>query len=67
LQIYGSTLGDLHEFQALLRFVQQTGLRPVIDSVFPIEQIHQALDRLESGDQFGKVAVQMLPEPAAQV
>ncbi len=57
LQIYGSTLGDLHEFQALLRFVQQTGLRPVIDSVFAIDQIHQALERLESGAQFGKVAL----------
>ena len=57
LQIYGSTLGDLHEFRDLLAFVQQTGLRPVIDSVFTIDQIHQALERLESGEQFGKVAL----------
>ena len=62
LQIYGSTLGDLHEFQALLRFVQQTGLRPVIDSVFAMEHIHQALDRLASGAQFGKVAVQIVSD-----
>nr|MBP6646724.1 zinc-binding dehydrogenase [Burkholderiaceae bacterium] len=59
LQILGSTLGDLHEFADLLALVEATGLRPVIDSDFPLAQIHAALSRLESGEQFGKVAVQI--------
>lgn len=57
LQILGSTLGDLHEFRALIAFAHQHGLRPVVDSVYPMEHIHAALDRLESGEQFGKVVV----------
>ena len=57
LQILGSTLGDLHEFADLLALVEATGLRPVIDSDFPLAQIHAALSRLESGEQFGKVAL----------
>ena len=57
LQIFGSSLGSLGEFQALLGFVERTGLRPVIDSEFPLEEVHAALDRLESGAQFGKVAL----------
>lgn len=57
LQIMGSTLGDLHEFSALIAFAEQHQLRPVVDSVYPMEQIHAALDRLEAGEQFGKVVV----------
>jgi NADPH:quinone reductase-like Zn-dependent oxidoreductase len=59
LQILGSTLGDFNEFRDLLAFVQRTGLKPVIDSTYPLDQVHAALDRLESGAQFGKVALRI--------
>ena len=59
LQILGSTLGDLHEFHDLLAFVGRTGLKPVIDSTFALPEVRSALDRLESGHQFGKVALQI--------
>ena len=59
LQIFGSTLGDFNEFNDLLGFVARTGLTPVIDSEYPLEQVHAALDRLESGAQFGKVALRI--------
>lgn len=61
LQIMGSTLGDFHEFRALIAFAHQHGLRPVVDSVYPMEKIHAALDRLEAGEQFGKVVVTLAP------
>lgn len=57
LQIFGSSLGNAGEFHELLGFVQRTGLRPVIDSEYPLDQVHTALDRLESGVQFGKIAL----------
>ena len=57
LQILGSTLGNTAEFRDLLVFVQRHGITPVIDSEFPVERIHEALDRLESGRQFGKVGL----------
>jgi NADPH:quinone reductase-like Zn-dependent oxidoreductase len=57
LQIFGSTLGSLDEYRDLLRFVACSSLRPVIDSHYPIHDIHTAFDRLESGRQFGKVAL----------
>jgi NADPH:quinone reductase-like Zn-dependent oxidoreductase len=59
LQILGSTLGNFDEFRDLLAFVQRTGLKPVIDSEFSLDQVHAALDRLESGAQFGKVALRI--------
>jgi len=57
LQIMGSTLGDFSEFRQLIDFAAQHALRPVVDRVYPMEQIHAALDRLDSGEQFGKVVV----------
>jgi NADPH:quinone reductase-like Zn-dependent oxidoreductase len=57
LQILGSTHGDLGEFRDLLELVSHTGLKPVIDSVYPVDQAHAALSRLESSQQFGKVCL----------
>lgn len=57
LQILGSTLGDLGEFQSMLTLVQRSGLKPVIDSEFALDDVHGALSRLESGRQFGKVVI----------
>lgn len=59
LQIFGSTLGDRDEFQAMLNFVGRTGLRPVIDCEYPLAEVHQALSRLAGGEQFGKVCLDM--------
>ena len=59
LQILGSTLGDYAEFRDLLAFVERQAIVPVIDSVFPLERIHDALNRLESGAQFGKVGLDL--------
>jgi NADPH:quinone reductase-like Zn-dependent oxidoreductase len=59
LQIFGSSLGSLGEFRDLLGFVERTGLRPVIDSEYPLDAVHAALDRLESGAQFGKVILRI--------
>ncbi|MBS0318439.1 MAG: zinc-binding dehydrogenase [Proteobacteria bacterium] len=59
LQIIGSTLGDLHEFRALLEFCGRGTVQPVQDSVFTLDRIHAALDRLESGSQFGKIVIDL--------
>jgi len=59
LQILGSTLGDFSEFRDLLDFVERHKVKPVIDSTYPLVRIHEALDRLESGQQFGKIALEL--------
>ena len=57
LQVLGSTMGDPHELRSLLALCARGVLRPVIDSSRAIDDVHGALDRLESGAQFGKVAI----------
>lgn len=59
LQILGSTLGDLHEMDALLRACAGGAIRPVIDSTWALDELHAALDRLEAGAQFGKIALRL--------
>ncbi|RJF95962.1 zinc-binding dehydrogenase [Noviherbaspirillum saxi] len=59
LEILGSTLGNFSEFADLLSFVKHTSLRPVVSSRYELDEIHAALDHLESGRQFGKVAIEI--------
>jgi NADPH:quinone reductase-like Zn-dependent oxidoreductase len=59
LQIFGSTLGNYAEFAQLLQFCAAHRLRPIVDSVFDLDETHAALSRLESGQQFGKVAIRI--------
>ncbi len=57
LQIFGSTTANMEECRHLMRLVAQGRLRPVIDSVFPLERAHEAFERLERGEQFGKIVL----------
>lgn len=59
LQIFGSTLGNPGEFQDLLRAVTAHRLTPVIDARFALADAHAALSRLESAQQFGKIAIEL--------
>ena len=57
LQVVGSTMGTRSELEALLRFLVTSGVRPQIDRTYPLSQARPALERLESGQQFGKIVL----------
>ena len=57
LRVLGSTLGTVNELRELLAFCQRHGVRPLIEQSFALDEVHAALDRLESGEQFGKIAL----------
>ncbi|MBR8257237.1 zinc-binding dehydrogenase [Burkholderia ambifaria] len=59
LQIFGSSLGNFDEYRALLEWTGRQALRPVIDSRYPLADVRVALDRLASGEQFGKIAIEI--------
>ncbi len=59
LQIFGSTLGNPGEFQDLLRAVTARRLQPLIDQRYALADTHAALSRLESAQQFGKLAIEL--------
>lgn len=57
LSILGSTMGGRDEFRRMLDAVSAAKLRPVIDSVNPIEKVSEVTLRLEGGEQFGKIVL----------
>ncbi|HMJ14467.1 MAG TPA: zinc-binding dehydrogenase, partial [Polyangiaceae bacterium] len=57
ISIIGSTSGSRADTLKMLRFMEASGIRPVIDSVFPFELIHDAFARLQSPELFGNVVV----------
>ena len=59
LSIHGTTMGTRDEFLSMLDFVESRKLRPVIDQTFPLENIDKAIRRMEQGDQFGKIVLQI--------
>jgi NADPH:quinone reductase-like Zn-dependent oxidoreductase len=59
LSIHGTTMGTRDEFLSMLDFVESRKLRPVIDQVFPLDNIDDAVKRMEQGDQFGKIVLQI--------
>ncbi len=55
LSILGSTMGSDKDFREMLKFVEEHKIHPVIDSVYKIEDQKEAFQKMESGEQFGKI------------
>ncbi|HEX6490057.1 MAG TPA: zinc-binding dehydrogenase [Gaiellaceae bacterium] len=59
LTIYGSTMGTREDFAQALELVASGRARPVIDRVFPLAEARAAHERLERGEQFGKIVLRI--------
>lgn len=59
LEIIGSTMSNRGEFMDVMRLVWQGKLKPVIDEVIPLSALREGHEKLERGDQFGKIVVQV--------
>jgi NADPH:quinone reductase-like Zn-dependent oxidoreductase len=60
LKILGSNGGTYHDLTAAFALFEQGHLRPVVDKVLPLSQIHEGHRILEEADHFGKVVIQMV-------
>jgi NADPH:quinone reductase-like Zn-dependent oxidoreductase len=54
--LLGSTMGNAAEFEAVLKAID-AGLRPVVDKVYPLDRVQDALTRVDRTEQFGKVVL----------
>jgi NADPH:quinone reductase-like Zn-dependent oxidoreductase len=57
LVVYGSTMGLPSDFEAAYELIRAGRARVHVDSVFPLAEAARAHERLESGEQFGKVVL----------
>lgn len=57
LRLLGSTMGSNAEFREVASLFRRGALRPTIDRVFTPGEARQAYERLEAGEQFGKLVI----------
>ena len=57
LSILGSTMGTGEDFAGAYELVASGRALPVVDSVLPLEEIRAAHERLEAGEQLGKIVL----------
>lgn len=58
VRISGLTVGSREHQLAMIRAIDANGIKPVIDSSFPLEGIADAFRRQESGRHFGKICLE---------
>ena len=59
LEVYGSTGGSIEEFRQLVALFARGEIQPVIDRRYTLDDIDDALETLNRGEQFGKLVVTM--------
>jgi zinc-binding alcohol dehydrogenase/oxidoreductase len=57
LSLLGSTMGSAEEFSAMIKFVEQKQITPVVDSVFNFNDAQKAINRMAQKEQFGKIVL----------
>ena len=59
LRLQGTTMGSPEDFAAMLEFASRHGIKPVIDEVYPLARGAEAIERMKSSPQFGKLVLEM--------
>ncbi len=59
VRVQGIAVGSRSRFEAMNRAIAAHGLRPVVDSTFPLEAAAEAFALMERGGHFGKIAVSL--------
>lgn len=59
IRVTGISIGSREDQQDMIRAIDASGLRPVIDSRFPLAEIAGALRHREAGHPFGKVCLEL--------
>jgi zinc-binding alcohol dehydrogenase/oxidoreductase len=59
LSVLGSTMGTRADFEAVYELVASGRAKPVVDTVFPLAEVAAAHERLERGEQLGKIVLRI--------
>jgi NADPH:quinone reductase-like Zn-dependent oxidoreductase len=55
--VLGAYMGGRHDLLQCLKLIERRIFRPVVDSVFPLEKLRDAQERMEKRQLFGKIVV----------
>jgi NADPH:quinone reductase-like Zn-dependent oxidoreductase len=59
LEVLGSTMGTKEDFEGAYELVATGRAKPVVDSVFDLRDARAAHERLEAGEQLGKIVLRV--------
>jgi len=59
LSVIGSTMSNQRDFRQVMKLVFEGKLKPVVDSIYPLQEARAAQERLESGKQNGKIVLEI--------
>jgi NADPH:quinone reductase-like Zn-dependent oxidoreductase len=59
--VLGSTMGSRREYAEIVRLAHQGRLRPVIDRVVPLAEGASVYQRMQQGEQTGKLVIEVSP------
>ena len=59
LTVFGSTMGSQADFEAVYELVKSGRAVPVVDEVFALSEAAAAHERLDAGDQLGKIVLRI--------
>lgn len=59
VSLLGSTLGSMEDMRQMLNLVENAKIKPVIDTVYNLEDCVTATRRMEEGAQFGKLVLKI--------
>jgi NADPH:quinone reductase-like Zn-dependent oxidoreductase len=59
VRLQGASVGNRDQFAAMLAAMTKHQVHPVIDRVFPLDELRAALDHLKAGRHIGKVCIEI--------
>ena len=57
LSVLGSTMGTKDDFEGVYDLVTSGRVKPIVDEVFPLSEARAAHERMEAGEQLGKIVL----------
>jgi zinc-binding alcohol dehydrogenase/oxidoreductase len=59
LDILGTAMGSQKEFAEMLDFFEKHHIRPTLDETYPLEKAVEAQNRMDKGENFGKILLEI--------
>ena len=57
LRLQGTTMGSAQDFTEMLTLIESRNIQPLVDKIYPLAEINQALDVMKHSSQFGKIVI----------
>jgi NADPH:quinone reductase-like Zn-dependent oxidoreductase len=57
--VQGISVGSMQMFEAMGRAIAASGIKPVLDNIFPFDEAQAAYRHMASGAHFGKIVIRV--------